>query len=207
MELTLEPIEGEKLLSEEEKERIIRRSRPIPPEVIRRFNDAEQKEMKIFLSTLIVLTEQFQHDLDQIEEHKDNEEFCEKHIAKLQVDRLALFENPSPSVPKFIELLELYPMEPWHEYELMIAGIRGDDLNHYYETKLKATVDKYHVQVEGRLEKEQEDKLVRELKCRMTPKDIQDLILFHSLEDLVKHLISSRQLISGKYWDVGFYDL
>ena len=207
MELTLEPIEGEKLLSEEEKERIIRRSRPIPPEVIRRFNDAEQKEMKIFLSTLIVLTEQFQHDLDQIEEHKDNEEYCEKHIAKLQVDRLALFENPSPSVTKFIELLELYPMEPWHEYELMIAGIRGDDLNHYYETKLKATVDKYHVQVEGKLEKEQEDKLVRELKCRMTPKDIQDLILFHSLEDLVKHLISSRQLISGKFWDVGFYDL
>ena len=207
MELKLVPIEGEKVLSEEEKERLKRRAKPIPPEVIRRFNDAEQKEMRFFLASLIVFTEQFHHDLAQIEEHKDNQAYYEGHIAKLQVDRNALFENPSPAVAKFIELLELYPMEPWHEYELMIAGIRGDDLNHYYETKLKAAVDEYHIQVEGSTEKEQEELLTRELKCRMTPKDIRDLILFHSLEDLVKHLIASRQLISGEFWDVGLYDL
>ena len=207
MELKLVPIEGEKVLSEEEKERLKRRAKPIPPEVIRRFNDAEQKEMRFFLASLIVFTEQFHHDLSQIEEHKDNQAYYEGHIEKLQVDRNALFENPSPAVAKFIELLELYPMEPWHEYELMIAGIRGDDLNHYYETKLKAAVDEYHIQVEGSTEKEQEELLTRELKCRMTPKDIRDLILFHSLEDLVKHLIASRQLISGEFWDVGLYDL
>jgi len=207
MELKLVPIEGEKVLSEEEKERLKRRAKPIPPEVIRRFNDAEQKEMRFFLASLIVFTEQFHHDLAQIEEHKDNQAYYEGHIEKLQVDRNALFENPSPAVAKFIELLELYPMEPWHEYELMIAGVRGDDLNHYYETKLKAAVDEYHIQVEGSTEKEQEELLTRELKCRMTPKDIRDLILFHSLEDLVKHLIASRQLISGEFWDVGLYDL
>jgi hypothetical protein len=207
MELKLVPIEGEKVLTEEEKERIKRRARPISPEVIRRFSDAEQKEMRFFLASLIVFTEQFHHDLAQIEEHKDNQDYYEEHIAKLQVDRKALFENPSPPVAKFIELLELYPMEPWHEYELMIAGIRGDDLNHYYETKLKADIDEYHTQVEGNIEKEQEDQMKRELKCRMTPKDIRDLILFHSLEDLVKHLIASRQLISGEFWNVGLYDL
>ena len=207
MELKLVPIEGEKILSEEEKERIKRRARPIPPEVIRRFSDAEQTEMRFFLASLIVLTEQFHHDLEQIEEHKDNQEFCEEHVAKLQVDRIALFENPSPPVAKFIELLDLYPMEPWHEYELMIAGVRGDDLNHYYETKLKALVDEHHIQVEGNTDMEQDDLLIRELKCRMTPKDIRDLVLFHSLEDLVKHLIASRELMSGEYWNVGMYDL
>ena len=210
MELKLVPIEGDeggKVLSEEEKERLKRRARPIPPEVIRGFSDAEQKEMKFFLASLIVLTEQFHYDLAQIEEHKDNQAYYEEHIAKLQVDRKALFENPSPPVARFIELLELYPMEPWHEYELMIAGIRGDDLNHYYETKLKADMDEYHIQVEDDRDKEQEDQLTRELKCRMTPKDIRDLILFHALEDLVKHLVASRQLISGEFWNVGLYDL
>ena len=207
MVLKLVPIEGEKILSEEEKERIKRRARPIPPEVIRRFSDAEQKEMRFFLASLIVLTEQFHHDLEQIKEHKDNQDFCEKHIAKLQVNRMALFENPSPPVAKFIELLELYPMEPWHEYEFMIAGVRGDDLNHYYETKLKALVDEHHVQVEGNTDMGQDDLQTRDLKCRMTPKDIRDLVLSHSLKDLVKHLIASRQLVSGDFWNVGMYDL
>jgi hypothetical protein len=207
MELKLVPIEGEKVISEEEKERIKRRARPISPEAIHRFSDAEQKEIKLFLAPLIVFTEQFHHDLEQKEEHKDNLDKYEEHITKLQVDRKALFENPLPSVAKFIELLELYPMEPWHEYELMIAGIRGDDLKHYYDTKLKATVDQFHIQVEGDTEKEQEKQLTRELKCRITPKEIRDLVLFHPLEDLVKHLIESRQLISGEFWNVGLYDL
>jgi hypothetical protein len=101
-------------------------------------------------------------------------------------------------VAKFIELLELYPMEPWHEYELMFVGIRGDDLKYYYDTKLKADIDQYHMQVEDSVEKEQEEQLARELKCRMTPKEIRDL---------VKYLIESRQLISGEFWNVGLYDL
>ena len=207
MELSLEPIEGEKILSEEEKERIKRRALPIPEEAISRFSDTEQKEMRFFLASLIVLTEQFHHDSERKEDYKDNLYFYKETIDKLQANRVALFKNPSPPVANFIKLLELYPMETWYEYELMIAGIRGDDLHRYYETSIKATVDEHHVRVEGNTEKEQEDQLTRDLKCRMTPKDIQDLILSHSLEDLVKHLISSRQLISGKFWDVGMYDL
>ena len=207
MELKLVPVEGEEVLSEEEKERIKRRALPISPEVIRRFSDAEQKEMRFFLVSLIVLTEQFYHDSKRKEDYKDNLDYYKEIMDKLQANRGALFGNPSPPVAKFIKLLELYPMEPWHEYELMIAGIRGDDLNHYYETSIKATVDEHHIRVEGNTEKEQEDLLKRELKCRMTPKDMQDLILSHSLEELVKHLISSRQLISGKFWDVGMYNL
>jgi len=207
MELKLEPIAGEKVLSEEEKERIKRRSRDIPEEVIRRFSDAEQKEMRFFLASLIVSTEQYNHESERKEDYKDNLAYYKEQIDNIQANRVTLFKNPSPPVAKFIKLLELYPMEPWHEYELMIAGIRGDDLHRYYETSIKATVDEHHIRVEGNTEKEQEDQLTRELKCRMTPKDIQDLIISHSLEDLVKHLIASRQLISGKFWDVGMYNL
>ena len=163
--------------------------------------------MRFFLASLIVLTEQFHHDSERKEEYKDNLDFYKENIDKLQASRVALFKNPSPPVANFIKLLELYPMETWYEYELMIAGIRGDDLHRYYETSIKATVDEHHVRVEGNTEKEQEDQLTRDLKCRMTPKDIQDLILSHSLEDLVKHLVASRQLISGKFWDVGMYNL
>jgi len=207
MELKLEPMAGEKVLSEEEKERIKRRARPISPEDIRCFSDEDQKEIKLFLASLTVFTEQFQYDSERKEDYKDNLDYYKERIDKLQANRAALFDNPSSPVAKFIKLLELYTMEPWHEYELMFAGIRGDDLNRYYETTIKATVDEYHIQVEGNTEKEQEDQLTRELKCRMTPKDIQDLIFFHSLEDLVKHLIASRQLISGKFWDVGLYNI
>lgn len=207
MELKLEPIEGEKILSEEEKERIKRRALTIPEEVIHRFSDEEQKEMKSFLASLIVLTEQYHHESERKEDYKDNPDHYKEQIDKIQAGRVALFANPSPPVAKLIKLLELYPMEPWHEYELMIAGVRGDDLKRYYETSMKATVDEHHIRVEGNMEKEQEDLQTRDLKCRMTPKDIQDLILFHSLEDLVKHLISSRQIISGKFWNIGMYDL
>jgi len=207
MELKLEPIAGEKVLSEEEKERIKRRSRDIPEEVIRRFSDAEQKEMRFFLASLIVMTEQYHNESERKEDYKDNLDYYKEQIDKLQGNRVALFKNPSPPVAKFIKLLELYPMEAWHEYELMIAGVRGDDLHRYYETSIKATVDEHHIRVEGNTEKEQEAQLTRDLKCRMTPKDIQDLVLAHSLEDLVKHLIASRQLISGKFWDVGMYNL
>jgi len=209
MELKLVPIEGEKVLSEVEKERIKRRARPISPEEIRCFSDEDQKEIKLFLASLTVFTEQFHHDSERKEDYKDNLDFYKEHIDKLQANRGALFDNPSLPVAKFIKLLELYAMEPWNEYELMFAGIRGDDLHRYYETMIKATVDEYHIQVEGNTEKEQEDQLTRELKCRMTPKDIQDLIHSHSLEDLVKHLIASRQLIliSGKFWDEGMYDI
>ena len=207
MELSLEPIEGEKILSEDEKERIKRRALPIPEEAISRFSDTEQKEMRLFLASLIVLTEQFHHDSEQKEDYKDNLDYYKENIDKLQASRVALFKNPSLPVTNFIKLLELYPMETWYEYELMIAGIRGDDLHRYYETSIKSTVDEHHIRVEGNTEKEQEDQLTRDLKCRMTPKDIQDLILSHSLEDLVKHLTASRQLISGKFWDVGMYNL
>ena len=207
MELKLEPIEGEKVLSEEEKERIKRRALSIPEEVISQFSDAEQQEMKSFLASLIVLTEQYHHDSESKEDYKDNLDHYKAQIDKIQAGRVALFKNPSPSVTKLIKLLELYPMEPWHEYELMIAGVRGDDLKRYYETTMKATVDEHHIRVEGNMEKEQEDLQKRDLKCRMTPKDIQDIVLLHSLGDLVKHLIASRQIISGKFWNVGMYDL
>jgi len=207
LELKLVPIEGEKVLTREEKERLKRRARPVSPEVIRRFSNTEQKEIKNFFALLIVLTEQFHHDMEQKGAHRDKLDYYEEQIAKLQADRQALFHNPLPSVAKFIELLDLYPMEPWHEYELMIAGIRGDDLKHYYETKLKATVDQYHVRVEDDLEREQDARLMRELKCRITAKEIRDLVLFHPLEDLVMHLIAGRQLITGEFWNVGLYDL
>ena len=67
MKLELEPIEGEKILTEEEKERLKRRTRPIPPDALDQFSDDEKNKIKSFLIKLIVLTEHVDHDM----QHED----------------------------------------------------------------------------------------------------------------------------------------
>ena len=46
-----------------------------------------------------------------------------------------------------------------------------------------------------------------EMKARITPKEVEELINHYTLEELVKHLIDARRVISGDFWDEGFYDL
>ena len=67
VDLELEPIEGERVISEEEQERRRYRTRSITPEELALFNTVEKTACRDFLVRLIVLTEQFQHDLDQHE--------------------------------------------------------------------------------------------------------------------------------------------
>jgi hypothetical protein len=203
MKLTLVPIEGEKVISEEEKERLRKRAEPIPPEKLRAYSPEEQKDIKQFLVSLVSLTEQVHNDMEQ-DDKLDS--FYAKEMEKLQGSRNALFHTPTEAVAGFIKLLDFFPMEPWHEFEMMIAGVRGEDMHHYYETKLKAATDTHHVSIEDDLEKEQEARMLNEQKCRITANEIRDMIYQHPLEDLVKHLVNGRRLISGEFWDAGYYD-
>ena len=205
MKLELEPIEGEKILTEEEKERLKRRTRPIPPDALAQFSDDEKNKIKNFLTKLIVLTEHVDHDMQNEHQFDDFEE----HILSLNRARQAIFENPSPSLKNFIDLLELCPSEAWKEFEALIAFLREEDLRHYHEAAQKsgieaATDNPFLMQAEDNIEAEHK---ALEMKARITPKEVEELINHYTLEELVKHLIDARRVISGDFWDEGFYDL
>ena len=205
MKLELEPIEGEKVLTEEEKERLKRRTRPIPPDALSLFSDAEKQEIKSFLIKLIVLTEHVDHDM----KHEDQFEDYDQHMLSLNQARQAIFQNPSPSLARFIALLELCPSEAWKEFEALIAFLREEYLRHYHEAAQKTGINAaannpFLMQEDDNIEAEH---IELGMKGRITPKEIQELITHYSVEDLVKHLIDARRVISGDFWDEGFYDL
>lgn len=205
MKLELEPIEGEKILTEEEKERLRRRTRPIPPDALSQFTLTEQQEIKNFLIKLIILTEHVDHD----RQHEDQFQDHEQHMLSLNQARQALFQNPGPALARFIALLELCPSEAWKEFEALIAFLREEDLRHYHEALQKtgisaATSNPFLMQEEDNIEAEHK---ALEMKGRITPKEVQELIGHYSLEELVKHLIDARRVLSGDFWDEGFYDL
>lgn len=207
MELSLVPIEGERILSEEEKERAARRARKIPPEALSRFGDDDRKQIRGFLTSLITLAEQFHHEMSELAQNNDSADFHKERIEQLQVQRKALFDAPLPPVADFIELLQFFVMEPWPEFEMMIAGIRGEDQQLYYEAKLKAAVDPFRMEAEGDLERAQDEQMDGVQKCRITPSEIEELVEFHSLESLVKNLVHGRKLMNGEFWDASHYDL
>lgn len=206
MELSLVPMEGKEAISKEEKERAKRRARQIPPEELTRFNNEDRKQIKHFLTSLITLSERFHHDVEHSED-RDETDAHDKHIAKLQAQRHALFDTPPPPIADFIDLLQFFAMEPWPEFEMMIAGIRGEDLQRYYEDKLKVAVDPFHVGVEGDVDRTQDEQMETAKKCRITSHEIEELVQFHSLESLVKNLIHGRQLMKGEFWKLSHYDL
>lgn len=205
MKLELEPIEGEKILTEEEKERLKRRTRPIPPDALTQFSDEDKTGIKNFLIKLIILTEHVDHDMQHEEQFDDFEE----HMLSLNKVRQALFENPAPSLKSFIDLLELCPSEAWKEFEALIAFLREEDLRHFHEaaqkTGIEAAADNpFLMQEEDNIEAEHK---ALEMKARITPKEIEELLNNYTVEELVKHLIDARRVISGDFWDEGFYDL
>lgn len=207
MELSLEPIEGDKVVSEEEKQRAKRRTQRIPPAELDRFDDEDRKQIKHFLALLIALSERFHHDMMEHADDPGETDVHEKHIAKLQAQRHALFDDPSPAIAEFIELLQFFAMEPWPEFEMMIAGIRGEDQQLYYEAKLKAAVDPFRMEAEGDLERAQDEQMDGVQKCRITPSEIEELVELHSLESLVRNLVHGRKLMNGEFWDASHYDL
>jgi hypothetical protein len=205
MKLELEPIEGEKILTEEEKERLKRRTRPIPPDALTQFSDVDQTGIKNFLTRLIILTEHVDHDM----QHEDQFDDFEEHILSLNKARQALFDNPTPSLKNFIDLLELCPSEAWKEFEALIAFLREEDLRHFHEAEQKTGIDAaadnpFLMQAEDNIEAEHKE---LEMKSRITPNELEALINKYTLEELVKHLIDARRVLSGDFWDEGFYDL
>lgn len=210
MELELEPIDGKKSLTKEERERLKRRSRTIPPEALHQFSHDEQDEIKKFLVRLIVLCEECHH---YIEKHdtstEDQQQYYKNQITNLNKDRTALFQNPSPFLDNFIKLLDLCPMEPWQEFEALIRTLQAEELHHYRDTKLssgiKAASDNpFLIQAEDDLD---EQHIELEMKSRITPKEIETLITHYSLEDLVKYLINTRRVYTGEFWNEDYYDL
>ena len=205
MKLELEPIEGEKVLTEEEKERLKRRSRPLPPDALAQFSEQDKNQIKIFLTKLIILSEHVDHDMQHEEQFDD----FDAHMQSLNQARQALFQNPTPSLKTFIDLLELCPSEAWKEFEALIKFLREEELRHFRETEqksgIKAAADNpFLMQEEDNIEAEHKE---LEMKGRITPKEIEDLIDHYTLEEVVKHLIDARRVLSGDFWDEGFYDL
>lgn len=205
MKLELVPIEGEKILSEEEKERLKRRTRPVPPEALQRLNLLEQAQCKDFLVNLIILTEQYHHDMEQ----HDQPEGHETHMLELNAKRVALFANPTPVLQGFIELLELYAMEAWQEFEILIKSLREEDLHRHRDTRLSTGIraaekNPFLMQTDRDVE---EEHMELEMKTRITPAEIRALLLHYSLEEIVRHLIDARKVASGEFWNDGYYDL
>ena len=208
MELELVPMDGEKVVTEEEKERLKRRIKPIPPEKLEVFSEEDRKQIKHFLIQLIAVTEQIHHEIDIENPPSDQKE----HIDKMHSLRRDLFTEQHAAVKRFCELLEISAAEPWHEFEVLISELLGEDRHHYFETKnesgVNAALDNpFLMQVEDKQDRAEEERLTLTAKSRMTPHEIGELIYHHSLEDIVKDIISARNVISGQFWDDEYYDL
>lgn len=207
MKLSLVPIDGERVISDEEKERMKRRVRQIPLEVLGRYDNEDRKEIKEFLASLMILSEQIHHDMKEHAKDGIEADPYDKATADLQAQRQALFDEPTLAVRNFIELLQFYPMEPWPELEMMIASIRGEDVQHHYDTKVKTAADPPDMDAKKKeIERAKSEQMQLTMKCRPTAHEIKELVQFHSLESLVKHLIEGRRLASGAFWNVSHYD-
>ncbi len=205
VDLELEPIEGERVISEEEQERRRYRTRSITPEELALFNPVEKAACRDFLVRLIVLTEQFQHDLDQ----HDPSEACQEHIRRLNEKRQALFIHPPGWLKNFVALLELYPMEPWAEFSILIQRLQSEDRNRHYaaisETGIEAACDNPFLM---QMDDDSDDSpSALAGQARMTPAEIEALLIRYPLGKLVNHLTSARRVSAGEFWDEEYYDL
>ena len=72
MRLRLIPVEGEKPPGNDEKLRQKRRTRPIPPETVNYFTEEQQQDIKRFLAKLVMIAEQFHHDMELVKQSPDN---------------------------------------------------------------------------------------------------------------------------------------
>ena len=149
------------------------------------------------------------HIVDHDMQHEDQFDDFEAHMLSLNHTRQAIFENPSPSLKQFINLLELCPSEAWKEFEALIGFLREEELRHFREATQKSGIEAaadnpFLMQEEDNIEAEH---MELEMKARITPKEIEKLINHYTLDELVKHLIDARRIMSGDFWDEGFYDL
>ena len=211
MHLQLVPIDGERTSSDEEKLRQKRRTRLIPPETINYFNAGQQQQIKSLIAKLVVTSEQCHHLISQFEATSDNsrKDRLKDELESCNQRRINIFENLPYFLRYFVKLLDLCPSEPWKELEQFLKNIRNEEIAHYRKTSQSMGIDaaidnSYLLQIE---EDREEANIDSQINCRMTPKEIETLILHHSLEELVKHLVDARRVSSGEFWNKGFYDL
>ena len=207
MKLSLVPLDGEKVFSDEEKERMKRRMLHIPPAVLGRFDNQACNQIKDFLISLLILSERIHYEMKEHAKTADEVDSYDMATAKLQAERQALFDDSSLAVRAFVELLQLHAMEPWPDLEMMIASIRGEDVQRYYEAESNPAADPSDADASKRIEQAKKEQMELTVKCRITPHEVRELVQFHSLENLVKHLVEGRRLASGAFWNVGHYDL
>ena len=205
MKLELVPIEGERILTSEEKERLRSRARPIPPAAIEAFTDDEVQEIKDFLVNFITVIEQLHHDKVQ----EDHPEYYERQIDVLEAKRHAMFQDLSSGLARFIKLLDLCPMEPWQEIKALLEHLRQEYFwdNHGIkrDTGIDAVFDNPFLLQED--DYTEEDNMELRLRCRISPNEIYVIVSHFTLLDLVKQIIKSRKCILGGFWDDEHFDL
>ena len=211
MKLELEPIDGERVMSKEEKEWHEMRMRPISPEVMRQFDNDAGNSIKVFLIQLIMLTQHFHSDMEVHDNcSEEQQEFYKEESRKLNSDRMALFQNVSPPLKVFIKILNLCPMENWQEFESLMKNLQDKDLHAYRElchaTGISAALDNpFLMQVDEDIEEEHMELAMKSKK--ITPLEIEALIMHYSLGEIVEELINVRKVGSGSFWEADFYDL
>jgi hypothetical protein len=211
VKLELKPIDGERVISKEEKEWREMRMRPISPEVLRQFKNDAEKSIKYFLTKFIILTQQFHIDMKAHEDCSEEQlAFYEKESRKINSDRQALFKNASPPLKEFIKILNLFPMEGWQEFESLTKSLQVKNMHTYrdlsHATGISAALDNsYLMQVEEDVEEEHMELAMK--SKRITPGEIEVLIMHYSLGEIVEQLISARKVSSGNFWENDFYDL
>lgn len=204
MTLELVPIEGARIITEEERQRLLRRIRPISKEELAQFDDTARREIKLFLIGFLITSEMIHHEMERVGS-LDHEE----RLGRLHVERIALFESATPGVKGFAQLMDFCPMEPWQEMEILIRGLRGEDLRRYYEIKHKsgvkaATNNPFLMQMD---ENSGEEMMSLALKSRITRREVESLIFRYSIEEIVKNIILARKCNTGQFWSSDHYDL
>lgn len=211
MELELVPIDGEKVLTKEEKEWHEKRIRPISPDLLRQFEGDAEDLIKKFLVKFIILTLQYHTDMEDHEGCSEKQQdFYEQESQRLNKERLAMFENASPLLKEFINILNLFPMESWEEFENLIKNLKSKDLHMHrnlsHNSGISAALDNpFLMQVEDDSE---EKHMELEMQSRKsTPAEIEKLVMHYSLREIVDEIIIVRKVGSGNFWKESFYDL
>lgn len=204
MDLKLVPIEGSEELTLEERREQKKRSQRIDPLLLQQFTEADEVEIKQFLSDLIILIDGFRHGIEEAEVLEGHED----RLAALNEKRFALFQDLSNPLGRFVKLVGLAPVAS-EEMEILVKELRSYELRDHYRTKLETGVDlaednPFLMHMDDNIEVEHRD---LEMKCRITPTEIEALINHFTLEDIVDCLITARKMITGEFWGEKHYDL
>jgi hypothetical protein len=205
MDLELVPIEGKRELTLDEKRKQKIRSQRIDPGLLSQFSEQDEVEIKHFLIDLIILTDEFHHEMAKDAFTEDHQE----RLAALNEKRLALFQYLSDPVSRFVKLLRLAPTESSEELEILVRELRRDEIRGHYKTVTETGIDAarhnpFLMQIDDDIEGDHKG---LELECRNTPNEIQALIHRFALKVIVEHLITARRMTTGEFWDGDHYDL